>query len=136
MDNVLYNLNMTAEFENHNEEFREAFGKGLDDLLNLLEVAGDTPLPVDPSSMGVDERTFEELSEAEKKLAQGVIYERLGLDPDKLPEAKVRDYTTQAPEQGEIQVTVFRTNNEELFLQELTFADGEKRYMLGPDQDI
>ena len=122
------------------EVFKAEFERGLQDLLDSAEVLLDRPRPIDPFSMGFDERTMEELSLAEKEAARQIIYQVLDLEPDRIEEAKLRKYTTHLPEgdlvSGEIQVEVFRTNIEDIFLQELTFLDGGRRWLIGPDQDI
>ncbi|MDO8429442.1 MAG: hypothetical protein Q7S88_02320 [Candidatus Daviesbacteria bacterium] len=100
----------------------------------------DIPRPPDPYSMGFDERTLEELTPAELEVARRVIYSKLGLDPDKIDDDKVRTYESPVPEDakspGIIKIDVFKTNNPDIFLQELNSPDGEKRWLIGPDQDI
>lgn len=122
------------------EVFKENFKNGLGDLLELLEISPDAPLPPDPYSLGFDERTFEDLDRQEKEAAQEILYQQLGLDPERLDDFKVREYISKAPDQarvpGKISVVVYRTNKEDVFLQELTFEDGEKRWVVGPDLDI
>lgn len=122
------------------EAFRINFEHGIDEMLELADFLFDIPKPPDPYSMGFDERAIDELSDEEKAVAQQVIYQKFGLTPDKLDEARVRTYATQAPEDakvlGEIRVEVFRTNREDISLQELTFQDGHKSWVIGPDQNI
>lgn len=124
------------------EIFKEDFRRGFNELIDLLEIVPEGPLPPDPDSMGVDHRTFEDLTKQERQEAQRVIYQELGLQPDKLNQAKIRDYTTQADETarvpGEIKISVFRTNRESqgIFLQELTYMDAQKRWVIGPDSNI
>lgn len=131
-----------SEQEEQLEAFKESYKEGLEGLLELLEVAPEQPLPPDPSSMGIDERTLEELSPEELAAARSILFERFGVDPEKLEEARVRQYSTPAPEEGkvpgDIRVDVYKTNMEEegIVLQELTFADGAQRWVVGPDQDI
>lgn len=142
---IIYSSNMGYEdvvrdlIEKQTEIFREDYKRGLSDLFVLVEQISE-PLSPDPGSMGIDDRTFEELMEWEKKEAEKVIYEELRLEIDKLNEVVVREYTTQAVESarvpGEIKVRVFETNKDGMFLQELTFKDNEKRWVVGPDQDI
>ena len=122
------------------EAFRANFEHGLDEMLELADFLFDIPKPPDPYSMGFDERAIDELNDEEKAAAQQVIYQKFGLNPERLEESRIRIYTTQAPEDakvpGEIKVETFKTNREDLFLQELTFQDGHKSWVIGPDQNI
>lgn len=112
----------------------------MEGLLDAAEILLDIPRPIDPSSMGFDVRTMGELTPIEKDVARQLVFQRLGIDPNKLEEYRTRQYTTfpveDVPAPGEIKAEVYRTNTEDIFLQELTFPDGEKRWLLGPDQDI
>lgn len=123
------------------EAFREKFKAGLEETLELAEMFQET-LPIDPYSMGIEERTFEELSPEEKIIARQVIFSELGLNAENLGESILREYITTASEDatapGKIKVSVFKIGgeNEGIFLQELTFSDGEKRWVVGPDQNI
>ncbi len=136
-NNAGYNENMSEQNKESQElaAFGENFRAGLNDLLELLAVSPD-PLPPDPASMGFDERTLEELSPAEKALVQQILYQTLGVDPL----VKSREYMTQAPQEatvpGEVLVWVYPTNQEGIVLQEMMFLDGDKRWVLGPDQNI
>ncbi len=122
------------------EVFRANFEHGIDEMLELADFLFDIPKPLDPYSMGFDERVIDELSDDEKAVAQQVIYQKFGLTPESLEEAKIKAYTTQAPDDakipGDIKVEIFRTNREDIFLQELTFQDGHKSWVIGPDQNI
>ena len=112
------------------EVFKANFEHGIDEMLELADFLFDIPKPPDPYSMGFDE----------KAVAQQVIYQKFGLTPEIRDEARLRTYTTQAAEDakvpGEIKVDMFKTNQENLFLQELTFQDGHKSWVIGPDQNI
>ncbi|MBI2040453.1 hypothetical protein HYT18_05290 [Candidatus Microgenomates bacterium] len=128
------------EQEEQLETFRANFKYGIDEMLELADFLFDIPKPLDPYSMGFDERAIDELSDEEKAVAKQVIYHKFGLNPDRIDEARIRTYTTKAAEDskvpGEIKVDVFKTNQENLFLQELTFQDGHKSWVIGPDQNI
>lgn len=128
------------ENENQLEVFRANFEESLQDLLDSAEIMLDIPRPPDPASMGFDDRNMEELTPVEREVAKQVIFQTLGLEPTKLDEVKLRKYTTNSaadtPAPGEVQVNVYKTNKADLFLQELLFSDGEKRWVIGPNQDI
>ncbi|KKS13690.1 hypothetical protein A2617_04340 [Candidatus Daviesbacteria bacterium RIFOXYD1_FULL_41_10] len=129
------------EEEKQLEAFEANFTQGLNDLLENAEILLDIPRPIDPSSMGFDERTMEDLTSAEKKVVVKVIYQKLGLDPNNLELSKLREYKTRqknpnTPSQDDINIIVFRTNQASIVLQELVNPDGEKRWVIGPDQDI
>lgn len=126
----------------HIEVFKSDFKEGLDELLDNAEILLDIPRPPDPVSMGFDERTIEELGEAERIVVKGILFERLGIDHQQPDKSRIREYITQTPPDtkfpGEIKVSVYRTTQEEegIYLQELTFPDGEKRWVIGPNQNI
>lgn len=76
------------------EAFRANFDHGIDEMLELAGFLFDIPKPPDPYSMGFDERAIDELSDEEKAVVQQVIYQKFGLIPDKLEEARIKTYTT------------------------------------------
>ncbi|KKU93252.1 hypothetical protein A3C34_04060 [Candidatus Amesbacteria bacterium RIFCSPHIGHO2_02_FULL_48_21] len=122
------------------ESFEQAYAAGLDQLPELIESEiFDTPLPLDPDSLNVEPRTFEELSPLELDIVQKTIFNKLGLtsDPDT---HKIREYTTPTPPKatvpGTIKAVVYSTNIEGVFLQELVFPDFRQSWVIGPDQNI
>jgi hypothetical protein len=121
---------------NRLEAFRDELRLGFDLTFELLEEywLGEV-LPVDPFSMGIGERTFEELGEEEKNVVKQVMLMELGLDDEELEKAKVREY--EDPNKR-FRASVYRTNREDkgIFLHELVFADGEKRWAIGANKDI
>lgn len=122
------------------EEFKENFRAGLVETLDFfLELTPDAPIPPDPLSMGFDERTLEELNRSELAVVQEVLYQELGLEPA-IENFKVREYVAPPSEgdtvPGEVEVSVYKTNREGVFLQELFFKDGQKRWVFGPDVNI
>ena len=132
-----------SETENQAEKleaFRANFEHGIDEMLEMADFLFDRPKPPDPYSMGFDERTIDQLSPEEKAVAQQAIYQKFGLTPESLEQAKVRSYSTQAPEDavvpGKVSVEMFRTNQKDIFLQEMIFQNGDKSWVIGPDQDI
>lgn len=132
------------------EVFREHFRNSLRELLDNAEIILDVPRPPDPASMGFDERTLEELGDAEKRLVRDILFEQLGIDPQKEEAARQRTYQTQTeveitrqsgsviPSHSPIDVFVYRTNRNDqgIVLQELIFPDKERRWVIGPDQNI
>lgn len=133
-----------SEIEENKEQqleiFKANFEHDIDEMLELADFLFDVPKPPDPYSMGFDERTIDELTNEEKVIAQEVIYQKFGLTPEGLNKARIKTYTTRASEEakvpGEIKIEMFRTNREDIFLQELTFQDGHKSWVIGPDQNI
>ena len=121
-------------------EFLENYRNGIGDVLEMLEFDPETPLSPDPLSMGFDERTMEELTVREKQDMEEILFEELIGDQEQVDASTVRTYQSQAPEQaaapGTIDVSVFHTKHEEVFLQQMTSADGEKRFVVGPDVNI
>ena len=107
----------------------------------FLEAEPEDPIPPNPSSMGAgDERTLEELSPEELEAAEVILFERFGVNRNAKEARLVRNYESFAPEEatlpGRIKVSVYRTKEEGVFLQELTFLDNAKRWVLGPNKDI
>ncbi len=132
-------MEQRAERAKYLEEFRNQYEEAFDGFLEFLTEFGDTPLPPDPSSMGFDERSLEELDRDELGTIRDILHTKLGikvLDEDTL----VRSYTTNAPEDatapGEMKIDVLKTNIEGTFLQEIKYADNMVRWVIGPDQDI
>lgn len=121
---------------NRLEAFRDELKLGFDLTFELLEEywPGEI-LPVDPFSMGIGERTLEELGEEEKNVIEQVMLMELGLDGEELEKAKVREY--EGPS-GKFRASVYKTNREDkgIFLHKLVFTDGERRWAIGVDRDI
>ena len=111
--------------------FKERFREGLPGLLDLVKLIQE-PLATDPFSMGIDSRTLEELSAEELAVLRQVLFEKLALDPQNLEKDRIREYTI-----NRATVVVYKTNQEGLFLQKMTFLRDEAvRWVLGPDQNI
>lgn len=115
------------------EIFKEDFRRGLGDLFGYLEVAPEEPIPPDPSSMGFDDRTLEDITDTERAELKRILFEELGVDPNNNKDSLVRSYKVEA-----LNIQVFRTNREDegIFLQEILYPDGEKRWVVGPDRNI
>lgn len=113
--------------------FKEGFRVGLNETIELTAQFGE-PLVVDPFSMGIMERTYDELTDEERAAAEQIIFAELGVSPDDLEEKKVREYVTTVPE--EIKIAVYRTARKEVFLQRLVYEDGAKHWAVGPDQNL
>lgn len=118
------------------EIFKDSFEQGIEELLEMSDLLLDEPRPLDPYSMGFDDRIFEELSEAEKTIAQQVVYNKFGLNPQDRSKDLVREYSLtdeDSPDSDPIQVAVYRTNRQDdgLYLYELTFTDNQRRWMVG-----
>lgn len=124
----------------HLEAFRGNFEQGIDEMLEMADFLFDRPKPLDPYSMGFDDRTIDELTDQEKLIAREVIYQKLGIASGELGETSVRSYSTEAAENsktpGEIKVAVFITNTPDIYLQELTYHNGDQSWVIGPNQDI
>jgi len=110
------------------------------ELLESLDRFGPVLLPTDPSSLDMnDERTLEELATDEIERIRRSLYKTLNVNPQ-LSDTELRRYDTTAHPKasvpGKIEVIVFKTNNEGVFLQELIFQDANTRWVIGPDQDI
>ena len=110
----------------------------------MLEIDPETkPLPVDPDSLGIAEKTMETLTDRELTAAQNVIYRLFGLTQEVDRNSHfVRSYQTQTVEDaasaGEVDVVVYATNlaGQNIFLHEMTFPDQKKRWALGGNLDI
>lgn len=121
------------------KNFKEKFKAGLKDIIDMAE-QGQSPASIDPFTMGTGEKNYEEQTTEEKKIAKQLFLSELGLEEKKLQEFIVREYSTTAPEYaiapGEIKASVFKTNQEGVFLQRLTYTDKQEYWVVGPDQDI
>jgi len=128
------------------EIFKANFGQGIDDMLEpeMAEFLFDEPKPIDPFSFteGLNAPTLVELEPEIKRFAQLVIYQKLGLTEGTLEDFKIRSYTTQTPDENnaknpaEIQINVYRTVIDGLYLQELFYQDQDKGWVIGPDQNL
>lgn len=128
------------------KEFESRFSTALDELLDNASILLTTPMPPDPLSLGIDERTLHELTTEELNLIRRVLFSKLKVDITD----PIRTYQTgigaevmrpsgvMIPAHSMIQVSVFRTNRESegLYLQELTYPDSVKGWVIGPDQNI
>lgn len=134
-------MNEHDDVDKELEAFGEKIQEGIQDMLMFLSVAPEIPRPVDPASMGIDERTMEELSPQEKAKIREVLLQSIGLNESILEKARLREYTTSTSEgttstSEPIQVVVYQTDLADVYLQQLNFTDGEVRFMLGPDLNI
>lgn len=131
----------SVDFSSQSAEI-EAFRKEYQYQLGVLLDSGiyeDLPLPPDPYSMGIRETNLEELNREQLSAVRDILFGALGVDRED-PSFLQRVYKTEAPQgalvPGEISATVFKTNREGLFLQELTYADSQQRWVIGPDVNI
>lgn len=136
----MINLKNDSERGEYLENFSGKYKKGLEELLEHLETFGPSPVPPDPSSLDMDdERTLEELEIDELQRVESVLCKTLGVDIQN-PDFEVRRYNSfarmEAKVPGKIEVRVLKTNRERVFLQEMTFLDGEVRWVVGGDTNI
>ena len=139
-------MNELESNEQQLEIFKASFEQGIDDMLEpeMAEFLFDEPKPIDSYSFtgGLSAPTLAELDPEIKRVAKQVIYQRLGLSEGTLEDFKIRTYTSQVPEErhvknaAEVQVSVYRTVIDGLYLQELLFQDQDKSWVIGPDQNI
>lgn len=126
------------ETDHSREVFREEFRRNFIDFLDLAKIVGE-PMSPDHLTMDLFERGWDDLTEDEKLEVREVIYGELGLLADRLDQYRVRDYVTHtgpdADVQGKIKVSVYKTNKEGIFLQELTYEDGKKSWLVGPNKN-
>ena len=102
----------------------------------------NTHIPPNPFDFGIgDDRIVDNLSPEEVEILRKIVFNELGVEegnPDYVQRHYVSKGSPESPAPGDIKVTVFRTNRESdgLFLQELTFPDGQKRLVVGVDKNI
>lgn len=109
-------------------------------LENALELL-DRPVPPDPLSIshGKDLRIFEDLTGEELLAVERIIRKTLSVTQGNIVH---RSYYTPNPESQTshhpIRVDVFRGEFESnpVFLHELIFPDGVRRWAIGPDVDL
>lgn len=125
--------------ENEIALLKERVKVGIGDLLSFLEACPGETYPIDPESLSIG-KSAEELDPEEKKAVEEVILAEFGLTKGKLEKEKIREYESQASEDatvpGKIRIEVFETNKEGVYLQKLTFSDGEIRWVAGADTKI
>lgn len=124
----------SADFLDASEE--ESFLESFDSLVEIAQMDPDIHWGVDPLSMGLSEKLYDELTSQEKNNIERWTYKKLGLSEDDFSKNKVRFYQTKvngADNDYFADVEVFRTNIEDLFLHVIHYPDGEKRFFLGPD---
>lgn len=123
-------------------------------LINFADIAADyavVPMSPDPLSIvevdiddmeheegeEIDEEpTFDQLSDDELRIVKQALWEVFeinGADPETLQ----RTYVTEAPNDadfpGPINVSVLKTNREDVYLHELTYTGNPQvRWMIGP----
>jgi len=131
-------MESTPEEISRLEEFRQRYGQELDELLEMGFYDTDL-LPPDPSSMGIGETNLEDLGIEEINIVKETLFRRLGVVPSD-PEQLHREYSSEAPQEskapGRINVRVFKTKTDGLYLQEMNFSDNQQRFVLGPDSNI
>lgn len=139
------------------EAFREEFEMALDTMMFLVVDDDQQPFfQVDPVITGA-EREFEDYSPEERAAAKSMIYEKFGVDRTQ-EDAVVRTYTVRATQEGEqggakvpgvLSIDVLRTtvlgtvtrgdgSEEEVpfLLQEITYPNGQQRFVLGQDVNL
>lgn len=122
-------------------DFLSRFEGGFDEFIENLEFFVDeVPMPLSPESFDMDdERAFHDLNPKEMKAAARMIHQKLGVDTQD-PDMLVRQYRSpsspdpEAP--GDSLVRVFRTNIDDMVLQEMNFRDETFQFMIGPDIDV
>lgn len=124
-------------------QFETGLREGLVDFFEgLLPVMPNEALPPDPSSLGFDERSLEELEEDEIEIVNRVTFEVCGIDP-KQSVAK-RQYLVFADDlaevSGVVRAEVFDAENPELLEQGVVvhrwiFPDGQVRLRVESEQD-
>ena len=84
-----------------------------------------------------DDRTFFELTEPEKKRVLGLFRDTLGRNLENADSKPQREYSMQGTPgsegAGNIQVEVFDTNQEDVYLRRYTYTDGDISFSLGPE---
>lgn len=126
------------------EIFRENFSKGLAEKILIYErynlTGEDYFQTIDPNDMFIEERFLNELSPQEKQIIGDELFRQLGIKdhPDR---HKLRQYSVFNPVEGEefpeqIDVQVYSTEKETIYLHEFIFPDHDKQWIIGPDMDV
>ena len=119
--------------------FRESYRASLSDVLPNLDEMGEDLFTLHPVSLLVDERTFDELSPAELRVAKQEIYSFLDIDPLKkgiVHSVYVSEGSPNTEGAGKLNVRILNTNQPHLFLHELVYEDGVTQWAVGADVDI
>jgi hypothetical protein len=147
MSNVEQNQNneeILSEEEEDDFELLDPIEYG-EAVVNLVETMLESPeewpepLPPDPYSFGMGERTFEQMGMEELAVIRHMLYTVLGINVMD-PETLVRTYKSIAAESaeapGEIEWDVLKTNRKGMVLQEGKYSDRMVRWVVGPDKNI
>lgn len=119
------------------ESFTEKIVEAIPEAIEMSEMFG-SPSPIDPSSLGITNfRTMDDMTSHEKLAVVHGIYRAFDLSPKTIKQQLVRKYKTPHEETGDtLTVSVYRTN-QDVFLQEVVYPqDGQKRFFVGPDENI
>lgn len=120
-------------YQSEIEKFEEQFRSSLGDAVNLLETQGpEGYVPLDPLLFELGETTIDEMSYAEKGAIGRAVWNYFDLPKGKaFVDNRVRTYTSQSKIHEEINVRVYPTSIEDVFVHELVFKDGQKRFVIG-----
>ncbi len=117
-------------------EWQETIRTGIAESLDNYELFGQVNLSPVTLTSGDDERTFAELSDAERKAAEAELFKAIGFNPKKPVEIGM--YAFEAPEDAEWKGTaiarVYKTRRakEDMFLHRIAYEHGEVEYMVAP----
>lgn len=115
------------------EAFKAEYIGGLENVLAFLEMDPATHFGLDFESLGLDSQ-ITKLASGNPDLIRQLIADTLEADLDQ----QIGSYHYQIPENfehpGVVQATVHSTASEEVFLHQLTFADGVVTFSLGPNE--
>lgn len=121
-----------SEIEKFEEQFRSSLGKAVD----LLETQGSEGyVALDPLLFEIGETTVDEMSYKEKGAIGRAVWDYFGLPTGRtFLTNRVRTYTSQSKIHEEINVRVYPTSIEDVFVHELVFKDGQKRFVIGREE--
>lgn len=118
------------------ELLRKEFIEELDTLVAIIqsdEYDGD-PFDIDPFSMGFDEN-IEDLASWEQGAIQEEVYGFLGINSNN-PHI-IESYMTNVNDTDEeLAVLLLSSDKEGVFLHEINFPDGTRRWLLGTQEHI
>lgn len=131
--------NQIPSQETNLETFRTTYRECIKEILQDVEdQTYDFPVPPHPHLLDRYSRTFDDFTQEELAVAQDELYKELGIVSEAKGDRLLRSYESADPNfpDKKINISIYKTSVENVFLHELTYQDGQTRWVVGPDMDL